>query len=597
MPLPDKSQVWPPVEMKNVLDAVLEWDALYTGNADQLEQVYSTVRQQTHTSMWGQIRRRFWGTPNPTNVSQTPVKLHVPYPAEIARMSASMLLEEMPKIWFPREDDSDQDADDPTPEAETPAGDQEDTAESRANDRLDDVLDDDAHSSLLEALEYAAAHGGAYLRVSWDTSPTSPEKTKPFLTVMATDAAVPVFRWGRLVAVTFWSDLPAINGENAVYRLLERHEVGTIEWGLYMSQSSNELGVRVPLADHPDTVHLAAVVDENAQVMTGSDLLTAIYVPNKKANKRLRHDPVAKNHGSSDFDGAEDLFDFADEIETSYQRDIRLAKTRIMVPKGMLTSMGAGNGATFNADQEVFTELGTQVGSLNPGNGGATPTGAAQSFIHTFQPTIRSADHEAAMNHIRGEIYQACGYSPQSFGESGDMAITATETVAREKQSILTRSAKIISLRPRLAHLAAVLLDVDEHVFNGPGRPADDILPDVEFPDAAAVNPKVQAETLDLYNRSESVSIEERVKFLHPDWEQRQVNAEVTKIKDDLAMLPDPTLAHLWEAESPNGSSTGGVTTSRSGVVANPAQTAAVNTANKTLNAQEAAADGGPAAN
>lgn len=594
MPLPDKSQVWPPVELKNVLDAVQEWDALYVGDADQLEMVYSTVRQQTHTSMWGQMRRKFWGTPNPTNVSQTPNKIHVPYPAEIARMSASMLLEEMPKIWFPREDN--QDADDPTPEAETPAGDMEDTAESRANDRLDDLLDDDAHSALLEALEYAAAHGGGYVRVSWDISATSPEKTKPFLTVMATDAAVPEFRWGRLVAVTFWSDLPPVEGRNAVYRLLERHEVGSIEWGLYESQSRNELGVRVPLAEHSATAHLAEAVNDQASVETGSDLLTAIYVPNKKANKRLRKDPVARSHGSSDFDGAEDLFDFADEIETSYQRDIRLAKTRIMVPKGMLTSMGAGNGAVFNADQEIFTELGTQVGSLNPGNGGATPTGAAQSFIQTFQPQIRSADHEAAMNHIRNEIYQACGYSPQSFGESGDMAITATETVAREKQSILTRSAKIIALRPRLAHLAAVLLDVDAFVFNGPGRPADDILPDVEFPDAAAVNPKVQAETVNLYNTSESVSIEERVKFLHPDWEQRQVNAEVQKIKDDLSMLPDPTMAHLWEAEAVNASATGGVTTSRSGVTANPAQAAAVKSADTALNAQEATADGGSAA-
>lgn len=593
MPLPDRSTTWPPAEMTNVLDAVREWDAWYTGNVDQLEMIYSTVRQQTHASMWGQIRRRFFGTPNPTNVSQNPVKLHVPYPAEIARMSASMLLEEMPKVWYPREDDT-QDADDPTPEAETPTGAQEDTAESRANDRLDDLLDDDAHSALLEGLEYAAAHGGAYVRVSWDTSASSPEKTKPFLTVMATDSAVPEFRWGRLVAVTFWSELPGVEGRDGVYRLLERHEPGSIEWGLYESQDRGELGHRVPLAEHPFTLYLADVVDENAQVKTGSDLLTAIYVPNKKANKRLRRDPVAKNHGSSDFDGAEDLFDFADEIETSYQRDIRLAKTRIMVPKGMLTSMGAGNGATFNADQEVFTELGTQVGSLNPGTGRATPQGSAQSFIHTFQPTIRAADHESAMNHIRNEIYQACGYSPQSFGESGDMAITATETVAREKQSILTRSAKIIALRPRLAHLAAVLLDVDAYVFNGPGRPADDILPDVEFPDAAAVNPKVQAETVNLLNTSESASIEERVKFLHPDWEQRQVDVEVQKIRDDLAMLPDPSMAHLWMAEAANGSATGGVHATRDGV--EPGNAAAVNQANAALVKQEAAADGGPAA-
>jgi hypothetical protein len=55
-------------------------------------------------------------------------------------------------------------------------------------------------------------------------------------------------------------------------------------------------------------------------------------------------------------------------------------------------------------------------------------------------------------------------------------------------------------------------------------------------------------------------------------------------------MLPDPTMAHLWEAEAPNASATGGVQTSRSGVTADPAQAAAVNAADKALNAQEASA-------
>jgi hypothetical protein len=285
--------------------------------------------------------------------------------------------------------------------------------------------------------------------------------------------------------------------------------------------------------------------------------------------------------------------DALDEAYSSWMRDIRLGKARIMVPKGMLTSMGAGNGATFNADQEIFTELGTQVGSLNPGTAGNGAPGAAKSFIDTFQPLIRYKEHMETCAHLLERIYAQCGYSAQTFGDGGDMAITATESVSREKMSDLTRSAKIVAVRPRLAHIAAALLDVDKFVFGGPGRP--DELPDVEFSDAAAINPKVMAETLQLLNTSESSSVETRVKMLHDDWDQEQVDAEVTKIKDDLAMLPDPTMAHLWEAEAPNASATGGVQTSRSGVTADPAQAAAVKSANQALNAQEAAADGGSA--
>jgi hypothetical protein len=168
------------------------------------------------------------------------------------------------------------------------------------------------------------------------------------------------------------------------------------------------------------------------------------------------------------------------------------------------------------------------------------------------------------------------------------MAITATESVAREKLSILTRSAKVVVIRPRLAHLAAVLLDVDQFVFNGPGRPDEDDLPLVEFSDAAAVNPKVQAETLELLNRAESMSIEERVRTLHEDWTQTQVLEEVQKIRDDLSMLPDPTLAHLWSAEAANGSATGGVPAGLNGVNADPAQLDAAKQQQDALKAREA---------
>jgi hypothetical protein len=590
VPLPEKPQVWPPAELANVTEYITLNDAWYTGDENALQMLYATTRQQSKTSMWGQVKRFFWGTPTPTTTSQQPTKIHVPLPAEIARMSASLLLEEMPKIQYP----IDEDDVDPT-EANTDTSSTAkapETAESRANDRLGELLDDAAHARLFEGLEYSAAHGGSYVRVTWDTSPTSPVKDKPFLTTVPADGAVPEFRWGHLIAVTFWADLSKIEGQSGLYRLLERHEPGTIEWGLFYSQSSGDLGNRVPLSDHPSTEHLAAVVDERSQVATGSKLLTAAYLPNRTPNKSLRKDPFAKDLGASDFDGAYDLFDALDETETSYQRDIRLSKTRIMVPKGMLTSMGAGNGASFNADQEVFTELGTQVGSLNPGTGSGQAQGSAQSFIHTFQPVIRHAEHDAATTHLREQIYASCGYSAQSFGDAGDMAITATESVAREKLSILTRSAKVVVIRPRLAHLAAVLLDVDQHVFDGPGRPTEDDLPEVEFSDAAAVNPKVLAETLELYNRSESMSIQERVRRANEDWTKRQVADEVQRIKDDLSMLPDPTMAHLWMAEAGNASATGGVTASRSGVATDPAQTAAVTKATDTLNAQEAKLNG-----
>ena len=586
MPLPEQPMKWPPIEFDNAYEAYLIWDAWYTGDADMLSTLYATTRMQTKTSLWGQVRRRFWGTPTPTNVSQQPNKLHVPVASEIARMSASTLFEQMPQIRFP-EPEQDEEATDAAATAEgtpAPKPSPASTPETAATDRLEELLDDEAHARFLEAAEFAAAHGGAFLRVTWDQNVV---KDRPFLTTVPADAAIPEFRWGHLTGVTFWAKLAPIAGQGGVYMLLERHTPGSIEWGLYFSQSIGDLGRRVPLTEHPDAAPLAQMVGENATVDTGSELMTAVYIPNVQPNRKWRKDPVAKNLGRSDFDGAEDLMDALDEAYTSWMRDIRLAKTRIMVPKGMLTTLGAGNGATFNADQEVFTELGDQVGSLNPNAQG----GNAESFIKTFQPMIRDKEHAATISGLLERVYSACGYSAQSFGDTTDTTITATESIAREKLTVLTRSSKIVAARPGIAHIAAALLDVDQHVFNGPGRPKD-TLPEVEFPDAAAVNPEVMARTLQLLNVSESMSVEERVKLLHDDWTQDQVDVEVAKIKADLSMLPDPTIAHLWAAQADNASATGGVQAGQGGVSADPAQLAADKKTTAAISKQEAALNG-----
>ena len=45
-----------------------------------------------------------------------------------------------------------------------------------------------------------AALGGVYLRVVWDTDVDD----KPWLDLVPPDAAIPEFRYDRLVSVTFW---------------------------------------------------------------------------------------------------------------------------------------------------------------------------------------------------------------------------------------------------------------------------------------------------------------------------------------------------------------------------------------------------------
>lgn len=537
MPLPDRTELWPPKSIERAYTAYRVWDAWFAGDTDQLAVLYSATSLNSNTSLWGQVKRFFWGTPNPSAADQRPNKLHVPIASEIARMSAALLFGQMPTITFPEPESDEPTAPLDTTMKTTP---KVKTAAQTSTERLAVLLDDNAHARLLEAGEYAAAHGGSFVRVSWDQT-VVPDA--PFLTTVPADTAVPEFRWGRLSAVTFWAVLASPDNESGVYTLLERHEPGSIEWGLYHSLTKGELGDRVPLTQHAATQHLAAVVNNASSIDTGSELLTAAYFPNMQPNRLWRKDAHAANLGRSDFDGAEPLMDALDEAYTSWMRDIRLGKARIIVPKGFITNLGAGNGAMFNADQEVFVETGEQIGSLNP----TSTNGNVSSFMEMFQPNIRWAEHMNTVTHLLERIYSACGYSASTFGEAGDTSMTATESTNREKLSVLTRGAKILFTRPPLRGILGALMDVDQHVFSGPGRGA--LLPDIEFTDAAAENPKTLAETLQLLAVAEATSIRTRVQMLHEDWDDEQIDAEVLLIEQENSHQPlaDPMMTPFDE--------------------------------------------------
>ncbi|MBO1739676.1 phage portal protein [Leifsonia sp. TF02-11] len=548
MPLPDSEKVWPPAQLTHALDAMARYDAWYTNDVDALGYLYSVTQLNQSTSFWGQVRRWFWGTPTPQGSAQRPNKMHVAVASSIARMAANVVFSQMPDVRFGDNDDHDEDDKGLTAEGKT-----------AATKRVGEILDDRAHSVLLEAGELRFAHGGSFVKVAWDKDVS---EDGPYLVAVAADAAVPKFRGRRLVNVIFWSDLAPLEGSKNTYRLLEMHEKGRIEYGLYEATSSKDLGMRVPLDTHPDTAYLAPLVDADSAIPTGSKKLTAAYLPWARPNGKLRKDPGARDLGKSGLDGVEDLLDQIDEAYTSWMRDIRLGKARIVIPKGLIETGAPGQGGTFDADREIFVETGEMVGSMNPqANGGK---GAVESFITMFQPNIRWQEHMQTVTHLLAKVYEECGFSPQSFGDAGETAVTATEVTARENLTTLTRQASIMYCRPELRDLYAALMDVDQFAFKGPGR--GDALPDVEWPDADTIDPKVVADTILSLVNAEAISLFERVAALHPDWDDEQIDTEVTRIREDYSMLPENKPGFLWAATAANGSDTGGVDANSYGV-------------------------------
>ncbi|MFI6813263.1 phage portal protein [Nonomuraea sp. NPDC050328] len=505
MPLPDRDMEWPPPHTRQENRLYAQWGAWYSGDPDRLSQVYGagvTPGLGLDLKGWdrplqyaggvvGRVARWFWGSPIPAGQSRS-TKLHVPIASDISATSADLLFSEPPTLRVPGK---------------------------KGQTRLDKILaDGGVYSMLLESAEIGSAYGGVYLRVGWNSEVAD----YPILDLVPADAAVPEFANNRLRAVTFWKVVH--EEEKAVWRHLERHEQGRIYHGLYRGDRER-LGMQVPLEDHPETAGFAEIVDAEGGLDTGYDKgLLTYYVPNIKPHRLLRGTSL----GRSDYSGVEPLMDALDETYTSWMRDLRLGKGRIIVPEVYLANTGRGRGSTWDPDREVYSGL----GMMPPANGGP-------SMITISQFDIRVAEHKETARTLLAQILRGAGYSVQSFGEAGDgQAATATEIHSRERKSFVTRGKKLNYWTPALAWLAEALLSIDLAVF---GTKVVAEKATIEWPDGVMPDPESLSRTLDMLNRAQSASLDTRVRMLHPDWDDTQVKAEVRRLRDELGLnLPDP---------------------------------------------------------
>lgn len=513
MPMPTGG-AWPPPAHAPAYEAYRDWDAWYTGSPDRLREVYQgrgarggqtlppsqrAYPGQYAGGVFGRLSRWLWGNPTPLTMRDT--RLHVPVPADLATVGANLLFSEPPRLI----------AQDP-----------------RVMQRLEQLVDDGLNRTLMHAREVCSVLGDVYLRpvIDQDVLPG-----KAFVGVHHADAAVPTIRWGRLLEVTFWSELERDN--QRVVRLLEHHDVdrtvpdapaGRITYAVF-DGNTQDLGKRVDLRAYDATKHLVDqdLVDAAGVQLTGLDRLDVIRIPNRGPQRLWRADTALKYLGRSDFDGNEQVFDQIDEVWTSWMRDIRLAKGRITVPEYMLQANGPGQGASWDPEREVYSTV------------TALPTAGAGITVSQF--AIRVVEHKATIDSLMEVATRHAGYSTQTMGEEGDTPVTATEIQARERLSFTTRSTDVQVWGPALAEYLDLHLALEAVAFSGPAP----VRPDVEFGDSVTESPETVARTLQLLEAALAVSTETKVRMLHPDWDDTRVQAEVAEIKGASgALVEDP---------------------------------------------------------
>lgn len=512
MPLPANGTPWPPEEQRPIVQGYKEHEAWWVGKADKLAEFYegsNATRTIQRAGVIQRIVKYFWSRPTSETVSRQ--KLHIPIASDIAMTSAEQLYALPPKL---------------TPE----------TTHEQTAKQIERYLDDGLTNWLMEGAEYGSVFGGRYHVV---TQIPGINDNRPFLQTMDPMDAVPEFRWGKLWAVTF-ATIVRRDGQR-VWRHLERHELDTtgmghVFHGLYEGTETH-LGRMIPLTEDPQTALLAESINADGTMGTPSPGLGAVYVPNITPNKEHRKNPYGKGLGRSDFDGIEPLFDALDETWTSWMRDLRLGKSRILAANSMLTDNGPGQGAYFDLERELFTPL---EGILPGRTDNALP-------IEKVQFDIRVAEHEQTANALQRMIIRQAGYSAASFGDdTGDTDITATEVRARQEKTLTTRDKKIRLETPALRQLLTKMLWLDRETNHATVDP--EIALSIEFPDKVQESFSERAQGVSMLNAANAASIYTRVKLMNPDWDDHAIDEEVGRIQAETSMA-EPDSFHPYHEQ------------------------------------------------
>ena len=445
----------------------------------------------------------FWGRPGKA-------KVHVPIAADIAATSSDLLFSEEPA--FTCYDEATEDN------------------ESDQQHRLDELTQlNNIHGKLNEAAESAAALGDVHLKLNWSVD----DAQYPLLSVVQGDSAWPEYQMGLLRCEHFFSVVRDDPDEHAVYRLYERYQKGRIYSELFKGDSEN-LGS--PLAETE-----LAKLGLQRETVTPVDEMLAVHIPNMRPNRRYRGSML----GRSDFDGLRGLMDSLDEAYSSWMRDIRLAKARLIVPAEYLrrrpSDMFGDRKFTYEFDEDIETLVALDINTQDTGAAGITSS----------QFAIRATEHQQTCIDIIRNIVTTAGYAPQTYGiDINGNAQSGTALHIREKKSFNTRGKKQTYWQSPLESIMTSMVHLDAALFPGKGSDGDDTVK-VRFADSMSNDLSTMSSALQMLNSAAAISTEMKIAMLHPDWTKKQIAEEVDRVKQENGLAMDSPIMELGDYEQP----------------------------------------------
>jgi hypothetical protein len=217
--------------------------------------------------------------------------------------------------------------------------------------------------------------------------------------------------------------------------------------------------------------------------------------------------------------------------------DVQIARGKIHVPSGYVKEIGENGKTKFNLDTMMYEELDIDPTSMT-------------KPIEATQFEIRSQQFEQTCLNLLDRIITSAGYSPQSFGLNiAGRAESGTALNVRERKSFATTNKKQAYWEPALKELIKAMCIIKQTYLGGKFTCDLDAI-NIAFSDGISNNMAEVSNSVKTLSDAKAISTDTKVRMVHPEWTDEQVQEEVERIlNDEQAGMPQDNPEDLIEMD------------------------------------------------
>lgn len=386
-------------------------------------------------------------------------------------------------------------------------------SDEKDQEQLEELIDENQlPSELKRAAGDCASEGEVWYRIYTDPA----QSDWPLVEFHSRLDVIPLWRGRRVMAAAFVSHIAqqeVKSGKGAVEQIYWRHiEIQTdgLTRNLLYRGTVSTLGTSLPLTEVGDTADFPDEWSHDLPVMLAG------RIPNK----------LGRDHrlGISDYQGIKDLL-----LDLNEARTIMAENARLTAKKRMVVPMEALRDGKFDAGQDVIVHEALDKGM------GEDKAGPYMVLEYSFE----AGPLKEHINELRSAAITGVGLVEQFIGIG-----TGFEGEAGSGTSLRTRLIPATLTAnghgrfwddevPQIVHKLMLVSSLNANKLGAGKTWADPTPPAFE---RSSVLPEDTMEKIDRHSKAvtgEIESIETAVRDLHPDWDDKEIEAELDRIKED----------------------------------------------------------------